>query len=282
MKMLRLIFLLLISVAFVTSVSADQPSGKLYIIGGGKRPLTMAAEMASLAALDRPGNYAVVLPMASSEPDSAFHYFKKDFLELGFERVFNFNIASVEQMTPACIDSVRRASLIFISGGDQNRFMELVLHTPLHKAILEAYHKYGALVGGTSAGAAVQSKKMITGRQLLHKNDESGYRTIEAGNIELSEGLGLLERAIIDQHFIRRQRMNRLIATALENPDEMLIGIDESTALVVEGNRARVSGTSQIVVLKNVAKRTHKKDRLIGGQGLQLSVYLPGEEFDLF
>lgn len=280
MKSIRFIFLLLISAAFVTSVSANQPTGKLYIIGGGKRPITMAAEMASLAALDRPGHYAVVLPMASSEPDSAYHYFKKDFVELGFERVFMFNFTTSEQMIPVRIDSVRKASLIFISGGDQNRFMDIVAHTPLHQAILEAYAN-GAVVGGTSAGAAVQSKKMITGRQLLHKNDESGYRTIEAGNIELSEGLGLVDGVIIDQHFIRRQRMNRLIASALENPDEILIGIDESTALVVEGNRARVSGISQVVVLKNIAKRTHKKDKLLGGHGLQLSVYLPGEEFDL-
>jgi cyanophycinase len=267
--------------AVALSVLAVQPSGKLYIIGGGKRPLTMAAEMASLAALDRPENYAVVLPMASGEPDSAFHYFRKDFVELGFERVFKFNFASVEQMTQTRIDSVRRASLIFISGGDQNRFMELVLHTPLHTAILEAYNKNGAVVGGTSAGAAVQSKKMITGRQLLHQNDESGYRTIEAGNIELSEGLGLLEGAIIDQHFIRRQRMNRLIAAALENPDELLIGIDESTALVVEGKWARVSGTSQVVVLKSGARPPSMKNSLLGGQDLLLSVYLPGESFEL-
>ncbi|MCE1201314.1 MAG: cyanophycinase [Bacteroidia bacterium] len=273
------VILLIILTAFGTSF-ATQPKGKLYIIGGGKRPLTMAAEMASMAALDRPGHYAVVLPMASSEPDSAFHYFKKDFTELGFERVFNFNFPSSEQMSPIRIDSVRRASLIFISGGDQNRFMEVVANTPLHLAILEAYQN-GAVVGGTSAGAAVQSKKMITGRQLRHQNDESGYRTIEAGNIELSEGLGLFEGAIIDQHFIRRQRMNRLIAAALENPDDLLIGIDESTALVVEGGKARVSGLSQIVVLKNTSKANIGRDHLIGGKDLKLSIYLPGEEFEL-
>ncbi|HMM11181.1 MAG TPA: cyanophycinase [Bacteroidales bacterium] len=271
---------LLLCLAMPAISLASLPKGKLYIIGGGKRPMTMAAEMASLAALDRPGHYAVVLPMASSEPDSAFHYFKKDFVELGFDRVFNFNFSSAAEMPMQRIDSVKKASLIFISGGDQNRFMEIVANTPLHKAILEAYQQ-GAVVGGTSAGAAVQSKKMITGRQLRHLNDESGYRTIESGNIELAEGLGLIEDAIIDQHFIRRQRMNRLIAVALEHPGQLLIGIDESTALVVEGNRARVSGLSQIIVLKNTAKNHNKKDNLIGGQNLQLSIYLPGEEFDL-
>ncbi len=271
--------LLLTFLAFASSFAAE-PTGKLYIIGGGKRPLTMAAEMASLAALDRPGHYAVVLPMASSEPDSAFYYFRKDFVELGFDRVFMFNFVSSDQMNPPRIDSVRRASLIFISGGDQNRFMEIVANTPLHQAIREAYQN-GAVVGGTSAGAAVQSKKMITGRQLRHQNDESGYRTIEAGNIEVAEGLGLLEGAIIDQHFIRRQRMNRLIAAALENPDDLLIGIDESTALVVEDGKGRVSGLSQIVVLKNSSRANIGRDHLIGGKDLRLNIYLPGEIFDI-
>ncbi|MBK9292248.1 MAG: cyanophycinase [Bacteroidetes bacterium] len=254
--------------------------GALYIIGGGKRPLTMAAEMASMAALDRPGHYAVVLPMASSEPDTAFYYFKKDFVELGFDRVYKLNMPTAGHFTSARLDSIRKASLIFISGGDQNRFMELVLNTPVHQAILDA-HRNGAVVGGTSAGAAVQSKMMITGRQLLHQNDESGYRTIEAGNIEIAEGLGLLEGAIIDQHFIRRQRMNRLIAAALENPGTLLVGIDESTALVVEGQKARVSGLSQIITLKYKDRKANLKDKLLGGHGLELNVYLPGEEFDL-
>ncbi len=66
------------------------------------------------------------------------------------------------------------------------------------------------------------------------------YRSIEANNDEISRGLGLLEHAIIDQHFIKRMRMNHLIAAAIENPEELLIGIDESTAILVDGDVAHV------------------------------------------
>ena len=47
---------------------------------------------------------------------------------------------------------------------------------------------------------------------------------------------------LVDQHFIQRMRMNRLISTAIENPEKISIGIDESTAIMVENDSAKVVG----------------------------------------
>ncbi len=260
--------------------NTNTAKGKLYIIGGGKRPSAMIEEIAQLSRLGEENRYAVVLPMASSEPDTSFYYLKKQFDEMGSYQLVMFNIVKGELASQAILDSIREAALVYITGGDQNKFMDVVLNTPVHDAIRTAYQE-GAVVAGTSAGAAVQSRKMITGNEHKYPEYTGQYRTIETDNIEIAEGLGLVQTAIIDQHFIWRMRMNRLIAAAIEHPAELLIGIDESTAIIVQGDSATVTGISQVVVLHNKQAVKRSQQGLLGSQGMELSVFLPGDRFSL-
>ena len=257
----------------------NAPQGKLFIIGGGKRPLSMVQEMIRLSGTDTAG-YIIVLPMASGEPDTSGWYGKKQFNELGIWDVAVMNITDASHCLQARLDSIRHASMIYITGGDQSKFMAIVLNTSLHEAIKQAYDE-GALVAGTSAGAAVMSKKMITGNEFKHPEYTGDFRTIEAENMEIREGLGLLEHAIVDQHFVRRMRMNRLISVALENPGYQCFGIDESTALIVDGNTFRVFGESQVVRILYRGNASVNEKGLIGGRGLVLDILLPGDTLDL-
>jgi len=260
-----------------TSISThSQPKGKLFIIGGGKRPPSLVNELILTSGIDKT-DYIVILPMSSEEPDTAFFYAKKQFKENELNKVVNFNFIT-DSFPATWIDSVKKAKLVYISGGDQNKFMKIVLNTEIHDAIKEAYNN-GATIAGTSAGAAVMSKKMITGNEYKYPEYTGDFRTIEAKNIEIAEGLGLLENCIIDQHFVRRMRMNRLITTSLENPGFTCIGIDESTAIIVSGDSAKVVGESQVVVLKNKKRGHFNEKELLGGENMNLSVFLPGEKF---
>lgn len=274
-----LVFAISCSNNSVTNSDVNQVKGKLFIIGGGKRPAEMIQDLVHIAGVDTDG-YIVVLPMASGTPDTAAYYSAKQFKELGLSNVYALNFESSDDMTPERLDSVRNAKLIYISGGDQNKFMQIVDSTELYTAIHDAYKK-GAVISGTSAGAAVMSQKMITGNEHKHPEYTGYFRTIESENIEIGKGLGLMDNVIIDQHFIWRMRMNRLISTCLENPNETCIGIDESTAILVEGNTAKVYGKSQVIVLKNKSAATISVNGLLGGEGLELSVYLPGDSFKI-
>jgi cyanophycinase len=120
---------------------------------------------------------------------------------------------------------------------------------------------------------------MITGNEYKHSEYTGDFRTIEAKNIEIAEGLGLLENCIVDQHFIKRMRMNRLISASLENPNYSCIGIDESTAIIVSGDSAKVVGESQVIVLINKQQAQINDKELLGGININLCVYLPGEKF---
>lgn len=255
------------------------PKGKLFIIGGGKRPPKMIEDLISTSGIDSTG-YVIVLPMASELIDTASFYSSKQFLDQGIENVHAMNFQSVEEMTEVRLDSIKNAKLIYIAGGDQNKFMEIVLNTPLYNALHEAY-KNGTVIAGTSAGAAVMSKKMITGNEKKYPEYTGNFRTIEANNIEIGEGMGFSESIIVDQHFIWRMRMNRLITTCLENPMETCIGIDESTAVLIAGDSATVYGDYQVVTLKHKSAETKIVNGLLGGENLELNVYLPGDKFSI-
>lgn len=280
---MKRIFFSTIVISFILLLACTNKNetinGTLFIIGGGNRADEMIKELVDLSGIRNEG-YIYVLPMASSVPDSAIIWAKEDFMAAGISMVPGYNFRQGEIPPKPQLDSVRNARLIYISGGDQSRFMSVVLNTPLMDAVHEAYKK-GSVIAGTSAGAAVMSKKMITGNQKKHPEADAGFVTIEADNIEITEGLGLLKDVIIDQHFIKRLRLNRLVAASIENPDELCIGIDESTAIIVKRKNVRVTGEGQVISIRNRSAGKRVQNGMLGTDNLQINVYLPGETFNL-
>jgi cyanophycinase len=275
---------------FVTSTTAcfdsstqpeilASPKGKLFIIGGGSKSPEMVLQMVALSGIDSNG-YAVILPMASESMDTAIFYANAMLQKAGVHNIYPIVFDSGSSQTDTLLDRLKGAKLIYISGGDQVRFMKAIANSRVKEIIQQAYLD-GATIAGTSAGAAVMSKKMLTGDQLKYPVYTGDYKTIEANNIQMAEGLGLLPGAIVDQHFIKRQRLNRLIAVCLENPEETCIGIDESTAIIVSGQQIEVTGESQVLLLKHPTAETKVVNGLLGGHGLELDVFLPGDKFSI-
>lgn len=282
LNMNRIIFLFLISGLMccqseIESKEEESPKGKLFIIGGGKRGVELVDRMITEADL-RNGGYGFILPMSSSEPDSAIIWSSEQFWNAGIRNIAGFNFKGLADMSDDRLDSVKNANLIYISGGDQRRFMGIVKGSPLFDAIKEAYEN-GAVMAGTSAGAAVMSELMITGTELKYPEYNSTFRHLEHKNIELDSGMAFLQSAIIDQHFVRRSRYNRLLTAVAEFPNLQGIGIDESTAILIHQDTAEVVGISQVVTFELDGKSTVNKKGKIGLRNLMMDVYLPGEKF---
>lgn len=277
--MKKLAICCLFSMVWMSAATAQAPKGKLIIIGGGSRPDALVERIIKESGL-REGGYGIILPMSSEDPDSAVWYAQQQFVKKGLKNVYGVDFKKEKTYSTAKLDSVRNARLIYISGGDQMRFMDVVQATDIERAIRDAY-KRGALVGGTSAGAAVMSKIMITGNELKHPDYSSTFRTIEPGNIETKSGLGFIEHAIIDQHFVRRSRYNRLISAVIEYPEMKGIGIDEATAILVSGNTAEVVGDSQVIVFENPKRSRLVKGNKLSAKGIVMNIYLDGERFEI-
>ena len=112
--------------------------------------------------------------------------------------------------------------------------------------------------------------------------DNTSYRStfdkLHNNNIEIKEGLGLLTSAIIDQHFIVRSRYNRLLSALAKYPGVTCIGIDEATAIIVQGNKIKVAGDSQVVIIKKPEQLKVTFAGLIKVKNLQFGIYMEGDE----
>ena len=275
---MKKILLIVSLISFSLLVNA-QTKGNLFIIGGGDRSDALMQEMLNTAKL-KPQDYIVILPMASEVPDVGFKSVSSQLKKLDNKTIRNFNFSQHAANDKKWVDSLAGAKLIYILGGDQNRFMKSVLNTPVYTAIHKAYQN-GATIAGTSAGAAVMSKYMITGKQLLDTVYKETFNKLLDNNIEFSEGMGLLENTIIDQHFLKRNRYNRLISALAAHPDLVCVGIDESTAIIVHGNKATVAGASQVIRLAN-PKQLKKTDKgLLKFSQAEFGIFTAGDVIDI-
>lgn len=271
---------LTVSTALLLCLPVFSQQGNLFIIGGGHKTEQLMQQLVITAQI-KPDDYIAVLPMSTEEPDTSYYYIKEDFGRVCKNKVISFNFTKDDVNKTSWLDSVRHAKLLYITGGDQSRFMNIVLHTPIHQAIKDAY-KNGATVAGTSAGAALMSYHMLTGNQLLGDTTyESTFPKLWNNNVEIKEGLGLLDSAIIDQHFVARSRYNRLLTAITKYPNLPCIGIDEGTAIIVHGNDIKVAGTSQVIVFSHPQNLRVTNKGYIKFDDVKMSIYTDGDSFRL-
>jgi cyanophycinase len=277
---LKIVIHLLLIIFFNSHLIAQQNKGKLFIIGGGERTDNLMKKMLDISHFKK-NDYIIVLPMASEEPDSSYFYFKNQMEKLTTNHIVMFNFDKSSVLKKEWLDSLQHSKLIFICGGDQNRFMDVVNNTAVFTALHTAY-KSGSTIAGTSAGAAVMCEHMITGNQKLDTNYTATFNKIQYNNLETKHGLALIKNVIIDQHFLKRNRYNRLITAMVEFPTYECIGIDESTAVIVNNKSVEIVGESEVIVFKNIRGiERFKKNNLVGIKKLEVSVYHDGQKFEL-
>jgi cyanophycinase len=225
-----------------------------------------------------------VIPTASSVPREVGPEQAAELETAGAGEAFALQVTPEGARQAATLEALDGVSGVFFSGGDQRRLTAALLETPLLEALHEVYRR-GGVVAGTSAGAAIMGSLMITGDENPPvPEDEEAFTLIRANNIVTTPGLGFLDGAVVDQHFVARKRLNRLLAVVLEHPELLGLGIDESTAILVGPDRTlEVLGRSQVIVV-DASRAT---DVSVGpgghlsGQGLALHVLRAGQRFDL-
>jgi cyanophycinase len=276
-------FLILVLILTCSLAAQAGPKGYLFIIGGGERDKPLMERYVKIAAGFGTGR-VVVFTMASGVPQEVGPELVAEFKGNGVKDVVAYQLTHDEAMKPDSAKILDGVGGIWFSGGDQARLTAALLDTPIHKRMLELYET-GCVIGGTSAGAAVMSEVMITGDEKRTDGKEGSWEVIWADDVIRTRGFGFVKAAVIDQHFVVRRRLNRLIATIIENPKLVGIGIDESTAVLVRPDgRYEVLGESQVLVFDARRAKTLKApapDKRLGVRGMSLHVLLPGDVYDL-
>jgi cyanophycinase len=163
---------------------------------------------------------------------------------------------------PSIVSRILASDGLFISGGDQNRLMDILWESEAARAMHIAFHLQGCCIGGTSAGAAVMSRHMLAQGMAVYRPQKDVVST--------DIGLGFVSKAIIDQHFSERRRLGRLLSAIAQRPDLIGVGIDEDTALVIErGQAVEVIGQGT-VTLVDARRMQSNLDDIESEEGLEL------------
>jgi cyanophycinase len=249
------------------------PKGWLLIVGGGGTTDDMYARAISLGG--GAGSKVVIFPQASELPDTG----ESSAAVWRGNGAGEVRVADTKQEA-AALELVKWATIIWFPGGVQARLMD-ALGTELPAAIKLRYQD-GAVVGGTSAGAAVMSSVMITGEIEGEDGDDGGLTFVRSQTVETKRGLGLVDWAVVDQHFVRRRRFNRLLSCVLDNPRLVGIGIDERTAVLVHDDAFEVLGESNVLVIDARDSRDveGKKGLRPSATGLHVSLLAHGMRFE--
>lgn len=257
----------MITALLALSLAADPTPGHLVVVGGGST--TPAITKKALEVAGGVNARILVVPQASSaeKPGEGSVAMWK---ELGVK-----NVSILDLSNPATArQAIESADFIWMPGGDQNRLLAALQKADLVGAIRDRFRR-GATVGGTSAGAAIISEVMLTGNADLDR--------IKHGATEVVEGFGLWPGVAVDQHFVRRERLHRLLAAVLDRPQIVGVGIDENTAAIVTGSKFEVVGGGHVVVIdaRNAKVPPGKKGDFAAANGVVIHVLKPGMTFDL-
>jgi cyanophycinase len=218
--------------------------GHLLVIGGAEDKYNERRILKKFLALAG-GDTAEVLivPVASDFPEFAADVYTQAFRNLGVANPRVLRATSRQDVFQADPDSLLEGvNGVFITGGDQMRLVSLLGGTKFAAKLRRLVRDTDMVLAGTSAGAAGMSTSMIVrGESTSHHHKNS---------VRLSPGLGFLKNIIIDQHFTERGRISRLITAVSYNPYNLGIGIDENTAIILDGKgKLEVYGAGSATVV---------------------------------
>ncbi len=257
----------------------DDKRGQLLIIGGAEEKEGECRILREF--LRRAGGTKAriaIMTAATSLPREVGDDYTRIFERLGAEEVKVIDTEYREDADkPEYLEFIEQATGVFFTGGDQARIISLIKDTKLDAAIHRRYAE-GIVVAGTSAGAAMMPDVMI-----IEGDSETNPR---ADTVAMGPGMGFLPGIVVDQHFSQRGRLGRLISALAQQPAVLGIGIDENTAVAVNGNKFEVIGAGSVTVVDE-SEITHTnadevlKDEAMAICGARLHILPHGYGFDL-
>ena len=248
----------------VRSRRDDRKAGALILIGGALDPAGPAFDVFLRLSGAREGAKIVGFTTASTDAVGSAVAWKDAFASAGATNVeFPIIDRRARAQDARIAEMVLGARGIFLGGGDQVHLVATLGGSRVGRAIKEA-HSRGAIICGTSAGAAALSDTMLAGGE----TDEEGQEV----PLYLGPGFGLLGfSALVDTHFSKRGRLQRLFRRVAENPELMGLGIDEDTALVVRGHLGEVVGNGSVYFVDGRGVRFDNAEEAKRGAPLTLS-----------
>ncbi len=183
---------------------------------------------------------------------------------------------------PALVAKVRAATGVYFAGGAQERITQALYDdagqpTPVLAAIWEVY-RGGGVVAGSSAGAAVMSTTMFRDAQDVLSVLKFGMKEGK----EIDRGLGFVgPEVFVDQHFLKRGRIGRMLPLMLQKGYKLGVGVDENTAAIFRGDTVEIVGYKGALVADLTNASTDRSQPEFNLRGAKLTYLDRGDRYNL-
>ena len=262
-----------------SSMDVSTQSGQLIIIGGGEDKEGECKILREF--VRRAGGRSAriaVMTVATSLPGEVGLEYRDLFEKLGADIV---DIVDTERREDASysrnLEIVENATGVFFTGGDQARITEILKDSEIDDLLHQKFDR-GLIIGGTSAGAAMMPDMMIV--------EGEGETNPRLDTVVLEPGMGFLPQVVIDQHFSQRGRLGRFVSALIQQPAILGFGIDEDTAIAVNGDEIEVIGEGAVTIV-DVANISHTNlkeslhDEALAICGAKLHILPDGYRFSI-
>jgi len=235
--------------------------GSLVVVGGAMQSPEIYRRFIELAG--GPDAHIVLVPTAGGEEEyDEFYQGMNAWRANGARNLTILHTTDpAEADTEAFVEPLKTAGGVFFFGGRQWRLVDAYGGTRAEEAFRDVLDR-GGVIGGSSAGASIQGSFLVRG--------DTRTNTIMMGDHQ--RGFGYLRNVGIDQHVLKRNRQFDLIEVVEAHPELLGIGLDEDTAIIVQGDRAQVIGSSYALIYDNTAST---------GESGQFYFLAPGDRFNL-
>nr|WP_298410905.1 cyanophycinase [uncultured Halomonas sp.] len=205
-------------------------AGRIVAIGGAEDKTSDLEVLKRVFALAPEGNNEVaIIATASGIPEQVLPAYQTAFERLGASHIHALDIQDRKQASdPDNVQLINQSGVIFFTGGDQLRLTNVFGGSSTLTAIRERLIA-GAVVAGTSAGAAALPSTMIY--------NGASADALRKGSVNMTSGLGFIDYLIIDSHFLERGRFSRLMQIGATNPEYLGVGLGEDAGVIVHPNR---------------------------------------------
>jgi cyanophycinase len=218
-----------------------------------------------------------VITTATGYPADAEKTYREAFAALGIDCAVTHIATREEANDPRNVAKIGDADVIFFSGGDQLKLATILNGTDFLDAVTER-HAAGAVVAGTSAGAAAMSGLMIY--------DGDPAKAMQKGEVLLTDGFNFAPDAVFDTHFGARGRLPRLFNVVAGSPAQTGLGLDEDTGVILRADGAlEVFGSGEVTVVDGTLATSNittvERGELFTAEGFTVRTLKAGDRYSL-
>ena len=252
---------------------------KIILIGGAEDRKDKKETLRKIVDVCSGGTIGICTSALYDNPLELFDVYKDSFENIGVDKVVSFDIRSKDEVD--IVENIKNLDLIdaiFFTGGDQVRLAEIFNHTNFLKKLKSKINSEQIVYCGSSAGSMIAAETMIY---------DGDYKGLVKGSVGSGQGFGIVKNVIVDTHFFKRARLERMAQVLLRGGENKGIGLTENSGIVIIENICEVVGKGCVAfvdasnIVTNIYESVSEGDK-IPVIGLNITLLNSGDKFCLW